>query len=319
MLCEHAHSNNSRLRLNAVWALKHLVHSAQYELKVECLQELGAGWLKNIICNDSEDSLSMGYHGSGPGTPVRMETANAAGEQVDLLNAIDHDDDDEVNMIDSIGALSKSDTRRTLDRSSFAKLHEDEAELAAQAKKDEVAVQEQALDFLRNLICGPEAAQMVDVLLRELGQDKVFDMLANLLRPKTIDTFTRDRRSGSHGLATKRQPQTEIVIAVCFILVNLDAGLPKHRQLLISQKELLRLLVPLFNHQHPEVRVCCVWVVINLTWHEAPEDKMQCRARAKELRDLGVLKKLEELENDMELDVRERTKTALHQMADLIR
>lgn len=326
VLCEHAHSMNHGLRLNSVWALKHLVHSAPNTLKMSCLQELGAGWLKQIICNDGDDHSSSSYGRDGSGTPVRMESANAAGEQVDLLNAMDHDnDDDEVNMIDSIGALSKSESRNKsshgfsghLEGQSFARTEADEAELVIQIRKEEVAVQEQALDFLRNLICGPGAHEMVDFLFRELGQDKVFDMLANLLRPKVVDAFSRDRRTSGASVKQK-PPQTEIVIAVCYIIVNLAAGLPRHRQLLISQTELLKLLVPLFTHAHAEVRVCCVWMVINLTWTDDQTDKVQCKARAYDLKKMGMMGKLEELESDSELDVRERTKTALHQMTDLL-
>ena len=333
---------NAKLRLNAVWALKHLVLSAPNSLKISCVQELGPGWLKQIICNDTDDHFSHRVGSDRGGTPIAMGTPNAAGEQVDLLNAMDEgpqllssnqevDDDDEVNMIDSVGPLSQSDPRNkqsrfanqenkqaSLERQKLADLYDDEAQVAAQARRDDLAVQEQGLALIRNLICGPESPDMVDYLFKEFGQDRFFDMLGKLLRPKVVDAFNRDRRLIRTGVKHV-QPPNEIVIAVCFILVHLAGSQSRHRQLLISQSELLKLMVPLFNHPNPEVRVCCVWTVINLTWTDDHSDKSHCKARAFELRKLGVLDKLHELESDTELDVRERTKMAMVQMNDLLR
>jgi len=310
---------------------------------MECLRELGPGWLKQIICIDTDDLTSLDYRAAtdDPGYPITLGTPNAAGEQVDLLNAMDDgppvsihaeegedEDEDEVNMIDSIGALSKPSTRQRNGRPYFQPdckrglsepgESDDGLLVAAQTRQDDLAVQEQALNFVRNLICGPDAADMIDHLFEELGQDQFFDVLSNLLRARVLDAFNRDRRSSGAGVRHV-PPPTEIVIAVCFIIVHLAGGLPRHRQLLISQSELLKLLIPLFSHPHSEIRVCCVWTVINLTWTDDQSDKLHCRARATELRKLGVLGKLEELESDIELDVRERTKTAMIQMVELLR
>ena len=335
VLCEHAHSLNTQLRLNAIWALKHLVLSAPNQLKIKCVQELGIGWLKQIICNGTEDGSAdfhrpMGDRGS---TPIAMGTPNAAGEQVDLLNAMDDrsnssgfnqdDEDDEVNMVDSVGPLSRTG-RTKLSRFATMQsneqtvrhhqqpfdMHNNDSAVHKQAR-DDLAIQEQGLTLVRNLICGPNVADMVDYLLGELGQDKVFDMLTNLLKPKTI-------RPGNSG-AQQIPPPTEVIAGVCYILVHIAGSIPKHRQMLIAKPELLRLLIPLFTHPHTDVRVSCVWTVINLTWIDDQGDKLHSKNRAHELRKLGVLNKLHELEQDPELDVRERVKMAIQQMNDQIR
>ena len=321
---------------------------------MNCLEELGPGWLKQIICSDTEDLSSLATRSvdremSGA-TSIAMGTPNAAGEQVDLLNAveesnnsahaadmIDDDDDDEVNMIDSIGALSKpsssSPPRTNRPSPSDSNRHantppETDSETLAQARRDDLAVQEQGLDFIRNLICGEGSAEMIDYIFRELGQDKVFDLLASKLRPKTIDAFARDRRSGvgsgssnGAGQGVKHiPPQPEIVTSVLYILVHLAASEPRHRQLLIAQSELLKLMIPLFAHPDTGIRGCCAWVIINLTWMDDQNDKLHARSRAYELRKLGVLERLEALDKPDEiLDVRERAKTALHQMGELLR
>lgn len=46
---------NAKLRLNALWALKHFVHSVSNDMKRLCLEELGQGWLVQLICDDTED------------------------------------------------------------------------------------------------------------------------------------------------------------------------------------------------------------------------------------------------------------------------
>ncbi|MCJ1288112.1 hypothetical protein MMC26_007467 [Xylographa opegraphella] len=343
VLCEHAHSLNTKLRLNSVWALKHLVHTASNALKMKCLEELGPGWLKQIICHEAEGlGFSLGHRSgereSSGGTPIAMGTPNAAGEQVDLLNAVeeestgsseagDEEDDEAVHMVDSIGALSKSDTnhrKRVFSANCKSAAHqnatgaESDLEAAAQARMDDILVQEQGLNFIRNLICGQDATEMIDYIFRELGQDKLFEILASKLRPKVVDAFSRDRRSAGNGVK-HIPPQQEILTSVCYILVHLAAGSPRHRQLLISQTELLKLVVPLFSHHSAEVRTCCAWIVINLTYTDNQSDKVHCKTRAYELRKLGVYEKLEELESDPELDVRERTNTAIHQMKELLR
>ena len=114
---------NVRLRLNAIWGLKHLVNRSPNSLKMKCLEDLGPGWLKQIISSDCEPPapsvILKRERDNSSGVPIGMSTPNAAGEQVNLLNVIDdrqngseEDDDDaddedmeEVTMIDSIGAL----------------------------------------------------------------------------------------------------------------------------------------------------------------------------------------------------------------------
>lgn len=316
--------------------------TAPSNLKITCLKELGPGWLKQIICNDSEElNYSNDFRND---KDVSMGTPNAAGEQVDLLNAIeddsrrpapliDEDLDDEVSMVDSIGPSNRTEfshkrvplyfrrgfpRAKAFEASRAAHLKDDVSSFPNQIRADDLAVQKEGLDFIRNLICGPGAPEMIDIIIRDLGQDKMFDMLAAKLRPRVLNAFSRDRRSTETGVK-HLQPQPEIIISVCYIIVHIAAGHPKHRQLLISQPELLKLLVPLFLHTKREIRVCCAWLVINLTWVDDQSDHHSCRARARELLKLGMYEKLEILESDPELDVRERTKTAIAQMRDLLR
>ncbi len=333
---------NANLRLNSVWALKHVVLEASNAIKMSCLEELGPGWLKQIINNDVEttNNASMSRSGDrddGSSTPIRMSTPNAAGEQVDLLNAVEEDSressqdveddgEEDLKMADSIGALSRADLDRKLysHPSSGRGPISETAGLTGRRRSsqpaltDELAIQQQGLDLIRNLICGTGASHMIEHIFRELGQDKVFEMLAAKLRLRVFNAFNRERRSSENGVRHV-PPQTDIIVSVCYIIVHIAAGSTRQRQLLISQTELLKLIVPLFSHPSKDVRACCLWIVINLTWIDDASDNMNCKARARELVKLGVYEKLEHMEHDADLDCRERARTASNQMSTLLR
>lgn len=101
-------------------------------------------------------------------------------------------------------------------------------------------------------------------------------------------------------------------MAVTYVIIHLAASLPWHRQLLVSHRDLLRYLMGYFEHANRDVRTNCVWVVINLTYEDDSSDRDGCRERAYKLLSVGVMDRLKRLEEDPDLDVRERTKTALH-------
>lgn len=251
-----------------------------------------------------------------------MATPNSVGEQVDLLNPIEgandeiiqDDGSDDLRMADSVSSLREapnggggasqvaSNRRSTFSSRGFE-------EYARQVRRDNYAVQEQAMDLVRNLTCGNGAHEMIDFLLQKIGEERFMSMLTDKLRiPITTDA---DRR----GTGSPR----DIAEKATFILIHLAASIPRHRQLLIKHTELLEYLVPLFKNPNNTIRINAVWIVINLTWVDDPSDRSNSRERAEVLKKLGFWHELKELQDDHELDVRERTKTALHQMKDLLR
>ena len=62
-LTEHARQSEMKLRLSSLWALKHLVLAAPREVKIQCLEELGVGWLVGAIQGYSKDSGSVASFG----------------------------------------------------------------------------------------------------------------------------------------------------------------------------------------------------------------------------------------------------------------
>jgi hypothetical protein len=310
---------NAKLRLNAVWALKHFVHSVSNDMKRLCLEELGQGWLVQLICDDTENealSSSRGKAEVGPNSGFHEEM-----EDVDMDQFEDH-----VNSAFAGSFGRSSNSRPSSSRSKsiqqtelrLAALRDAETNLSRKARKDDIAVQEQGLDFIRNLIGGAghgstsETTEMIDFLFGALGQDQVFEILASKLRPKVVNPF--NRRNSSSPNSQIIPPQSKIITAVGYILVHMAASIPRHRQLVIAQTDLLKLLVPQFNNPTVEVRHALCWLVTNLTWVDHTNDTQACVQRANELKKLGFLAKLEVLEQDPELNVRERAKSAVWQM-----
>lgn len=302
------------MRLEAVWALQHLLLSSDNQMKTKILEELGEGWLIQLILDDTENDALSNSNGKEPAQSTLVE--GDADEDVEM------DQFDEELDTDMTASITRSISPNS-NRSKFfqaaeeqlAKLRDLETNPATKARKSDLEVQEKALDFVRNMIGGgtqreEDTTEMIDFLFDALGQDRLFEILAHKLRTKTV------RRQNPFTNATelrKIPPQPQIVISVIFILVHMAAGSPKHRQIVISQTPLLELLLPQFQNPATEVRIALCHLVTNLTWLDNDGDERAYAARAAELRKMGFQEKLEGLAGDPELDVRERSKSALFQ------
>ncbi|CAD6505674.1 BgTH12-01164 [Blumeria graminis f. sp. triticale] len=317
ILCKHAKSIDPRLRLNAVWALKHFVQGVNNDMKRQCFEELGQAWLVHLICDDIED---MALHSSKSKSEKTSTSIDSMDEDTDMGQF-----EEQIDTAFGTSDCQSSIESPSLDHSRLSQLAErrimalrdTELDPSRRARRDDVAVQEQGLDFIRNMIggvghTGTETTEMIDFLFDALGQDRMFEILSSKLRPRAVNPYSRK----ASGLRESKviPPQPEIIIAVGYILVHMAASIPRHRQLVISQSELLKLLVPQFNHSTIEVRLVLCCLVTNLTWVDDEADEHFCAQRASELIKLGFLNKLEMLENDVELSVRERAKTAIWQM-----
>ncbi|EEQ90655.1 hypothetical protein RJZ56_003295 [Blastomyces dermatitidis] len=327
ILCEHSHSSNTNLRLESIWALKHIAYNSTNDIKMKIVEELEPGWLKQVICHDPSDPpIRRKVDDVGGTLSLGMGTPNSAGGRVDILNPMEgaegetapsHDGDHK--MTDTVMPPKPTGLDVSLiDHSRRRKLAvSGDIDQTKQARRDDLQVQEQTLDLLRNLICGVGAPEMIDYLFQEVGQNDLFNILADKLRPKPL--FNHGGRKDSASSSSKSIPvPTEILCSVTYIMIHIAAGLSRHRQLLIQHPTLLKLMMPLFNNPDKQVRVNCVWVVINLTIADDQMDHNGCRERAIKLKGLGVMDKLLSLEDDPESDVKERTKTALTLMRALL-
>ena len=327
MLCQYTKSDNAGLRLNALWALKHLVQMADWETKKKCLGELGPGWLIQLICDDTEDEA---LHGRAMGEG-RLSTEADEDEVMDTDDGYAEATDDiwYWQAIHRKGPGFDSTRMRVAD-SMLRALREKEFDEVRKAREADLAIQEQGIDFIRNLISIPQQpyqAEMVDYVFNELGQDRLFEILASKLRVKVLRPFAR-RQSSSSGTAGGGEgsgasgrnvsndsrvlyPQSKIIVAVIYLLTHIAAGLPQHRQRVVAQPELLKLLAGLFNNKDVDVRRSLCHLLKNLVWCDGSDDMPGRDQRVRALKELGFLQKLEGLEHDAELDVRERAKEAV--------
>ncbi|KAK7207392.1 armadillo-type protein [Myxozyma melibiosi] len=225
----------------------------------------------------------------------------------------------------------------------------------------EMQVQEQALDFIRNLIARSD--DYIDKLFANVGVHDLFELLDGKLamRSRQSDDSESDEDEdfveedeGGKVIFTTKPYYTEIIIATAYILVHIAAGYEHHRQTIIQHESVVKKVIALMAHEREEVRLACLWIVLNLTWVEEPprgaagEDLMMegvvdddaegsssagaggesasqspgnyvevCRKRAAVLVRLGVRAKLAMLKQDRVLDVREKTKTAIYQIDSL--
>ncbi|KAL5419494.1 hypothetical protein PMIN04_006918 [Paraphaeosphaeria minitans] len=356
-LCEHCRSANFDLRYGSLWALKHLCLGLPIHMRKKCLDTLGVGWLKQVL--NGEPSSKAAFL-----APLGMGTPNAAGEQVDILNAIDdpHMDvdeepsssEDEDTMTDSIPSLRRHQrpgsryTSATNIRDRLQQIKSDEQDTSLSNERDDIRIQEQALDFVRNFITEEKASgDMIDHLLNEFNRTEFFELLDSKLRPKTTGAPTTAPQTAQASSGTSApsywsssssrlpsfsttQPQsqlqpnwaaypaTDLIIATLYILVHLANGRPSHRSLLISQTPLMTHVLPLLSHPRRDIRLPCAWFINNLVWEEDSSDAGPTRERAMQLRLLGFEDGARGLGRDIDLDVRERAKTAVEQLGKLL-
>ena len=300
-LCQHAHSANPMLRLDSIWALKHLVYNSSNDLKFNIIQELKPMWIKHLMATDPEDIT--------PGTIIGMGITHGFGEDV-----IPRLEDGSVDTVMTESTSLQTWNRHTAERRAQAQSDDD---YSKRTVKDDIMIQAQVLDLLRNLICGEGADEVVEYVFKEFNQKDFFAILAQRLR-----TRMSNRSSSTNG--TRREsskgtlPPTEIVNSVLAIIIHIAAALPRYRSLVIGQTEIMKLVLGMFGHANREVRRNAIWITINLMYHEDSQDKLECRRRAKELERLGFVEKVMGMKEDLDVDVKERTKTALTLFADLL-
>ncbi|KAI9834474.1 MAG: hypothetical protein M1826_002628 [Phylliscum demangeonii] len=187
---------------------------------------------------------------------------------------------------------------------------DDGPDATQQSYEDELRIQEQGLDLIRNLIYGPGSDEMLDQLMEHV---RPYDF-CELLAAKILSTDDAPPASSSSA-ATARRLQTNILVSVLFILVHVAAASPRHREMLLRHKALLPRLPPLLRHPDKRVRTALVWIVINISWLDDKADEAGQLVRAAEMRVLGFYPEIERLVAlDPELDLRERARTALLQL-----
>ncbi|KAK4197614.1 armadillo-type protein [Triangularia verruculosa] len=309
VLCEQAHSLNPGLRLNSMWALKHLVLGFENSQKKQLLEELEPGWLVQLISDDSseEDTLH---------TRQRRSTDADDDEDMDAEASDEEESHSWVWSGMNNNPRRMNSTRMQKAEARLTALREADLNPARKARADATSIQEQALGFIQNFIVNPDKpsdqTELVDFLFSELGENRLFGILADKLKVRVVGAY--GRRYSKTRDTVVLYPQAKIIMHITYILVHIAASIPRHRQLVIAQTELLKLLGGHFTSSSVEVRRALCHLFANLSCLEDDDDRQHCKQRALELEKLGVLSKLEGLErDDTDLDVRERAKAVVAQ------
>ncbi|RKO97880.1 ARM repeat-containing protein [Caulochytrium protostelioides] len=148
----------------------------------------------------------------------------------------------------------------------------------------DLAVQEQVLTLLRNLVCGNH--DEIDYVFAELGQ-------ANLI-------------SNIESKLVHLPQYDEVLLQTLYIIANIAAGHVGHKDAIINSPVILERIRMNLTHRQPTIRAPAVWCIINLTW---PHDQGFAE-RIQKLRRAGVEKVLNSIGPDINMDVRELVKLA---------
>lgn len=289
-LCEQAHSANARLRLESIWALKQLVVNASRTLKLDIVNELGSSWIRLLIRTDPYDIPE----GEVIGLIVDKEYPARVPISEDVVMSEDSDGED----VDHFANAS-------------SRVFEPEDDFNRHTPEDDIAIQEQVLDLLRNLFCGETASDLVDYVLGQMGKTEFFDILRKRISGKKLYGATRRD-------TTESPAPVGIVSKVLYIVVHIAACSQRWRRTLVNETTLLKVILGFHNHPERELRAQICWLAINLMFEDDVSDKASCRQRALELAKAGYREKISKLENDPDLDVRERAKTAVHLFSSLL-
>ncbi|KIW92988.1 uncharacterized protein Z519_06837 [Cladophialophora bantiana CBS 173.52] len=299
-LCEQAHSASARLRHESLWALKQLVLNANKKLKQEVVDELGCSWIKLLIKTDPIDIPEGEVIGLVERDYPQITTYRRSAASVD----------NPPDIVMGEGSEPDGENEEDARGSSETSVDHNGGFDAKHSVEDDIQIQAQLLDLLRNLFCGENASDLVRYVIDEMGQDDFFRIILDRLRPRTLAGPTRKDNYTT-------PPPNTIVVKVLFVLVHIAACDPKWRNAIASQHALLKQILTFCGHTDREIRSTCCWIAINLTYEDDANDRAGCRHRAIELQKVGFVSHLRKMETDPDLDVRERAKTALHLMMNL--
>lgn len=314
LLAEHAHHGQQRLRIESVWALKHIVYLADAEVKMYVFQHLEGRWIKEIVASEYHAAPYRPYHDhTRKGTIVG---ANANGEHVDILNPTNNDGD---SIMYDLGPSSKprfEEFRRNIQARRLAQAELEE--YTNEARNNDVALQEQTIDLLRNMFCGHATQSIVEHVWREMGDQFFLGMLAERLKPRMFAPKHKSNNaagSGKDPSASKLvQPRVEIVVAVTYLLIHIAAGESRYRRWHASNHELLKLTSGLLEHSNPVVRRNVVIMTSNMLCEDSHSSPREVKEKAQLLESLLFRRRMRALQDDPVLDVRERVKAALGMM-----
>ncbi|KAJ3413330.1 Armadillo repeat-containing protein 8 [Chytridiales sp. JEL 0842] len=160
--------------------------------------------------------------------------------------------------------------------------------LARLVDDPEISIQEQSLNLIRNLACGKESD--IDFVFKGIGEQSIISMLQSKLSPASSDG---------------------VVLQALYIIVNISTGNISHKSIIINSDFILQRILNYMSHFKSLIRLACVWTLINLT----EKDEAGYAERAQTLRHYGFEETLRSMHDDLDMDVKDRVKTAVGNFA----
>lgn len=151
--------------------------------------------------------------------------------------------------------------------------------------RNDVNVQEQALDFVRNLLSGDDCAYMSTLLMDKnngIGAEKLFSIFNEKLAP--LQRNLGAPSGGSLGGSNRPLYQpTALILSAIHVLNHLAASTPEIRGMVVANATLLKNWLPHFSHPDRRVRVVSVWAVTSLTWIMDEGDRASAKGRVSQI------------------------------------
>ncbi|KAK6360796.1 hypothetical protein TWF730_006918 [Orbilia blumenaviensis] len=265
-------ANREALRLNAIWALKHLVLKQDETVILSCLSAFDTTWLL--------EQLAIEGHAPTHDTEAALEDSLEEGRQILESHSIQFSPKVIDRLVLNYATPKPEDLRR----------------------KALIEFQEQALDFFRNIMAGPNASSTFTHILKETANMEVH------ITPNSTDgenpalslaETPQRHRTPFYDVLTeklKSNPGQKIVLAIIYVLVHIGAC-ADHRAKLIEQSSLFHELIKLFEVQADHIRIGLSWLAINLTWKENGGNTADFTLRVRKLREYRYVDKLEWLKS----------------------
>ncbi|KAI7848792.1 armadillo-type protein [Circinella umbellata] len=166
-------------------------------------------------------------------------------------------------------------------------------------------IQEQALEIVRNLVCGQQ--EDIEDVIEGIGRDDLLDVLECKLQVTS--------NMGLEG--EDSTTMISILEPALYIVTNMSSSSEEPRTMLMSRPNIVNSVIHHLSHESPKIRVAAIWCIINWTWINSDHDEDALVERINRLQALGVEQKLQAMEKDPSRDVRDRVRTALDQLTSI--
>ncbi|KAL7309095.1 hypothetical protein PS15m_011217 [Mucor circinelloides] len=168
-----------------------------------------------------------------------------------------------------------------------------------------LAIQEQALEIVRNLVFGKQ--EDTDWVIQGIGKDDLLDVLESKLQV-----------TSNMGVSDEEETTASTLVPALYIVVNMSSNAESPKMALVSRPNIVNSVIHHLGHEDPLVRVAAAWCMINWTWANSEENSEDLIKRCQRLRELGIEEKLKVMESDTSRDVRDRANSALEQLREVL-